>query len=509
MQASGDIIVRNGSHIETSPFIDATAGHTGAVWITASGAITVSNQGERGAPSSISSFAAGGVDAGNIVITAGHSIAIEGQLADNLSSHISSEATTGGQSGDITLMSPILHIDGGILSSGITVDFFSVNAGDIVVRAETVTLVNGGRIDSSHRGSLQGGTITITAQESITIAGTSIEGRPSGIRSRPFGKGNAGRVALTTPILDIEGGDVSTVAFGAGRAGDITINAAHLVVAGGGTISSSTVGEGEGGTITITAQSVELSNGATIAAARTSRGNAGNIRITQGQSLLLSDNSAITTQAAQSGGGNISMETKVLSLTDSGITAEAQGASQMGSNGGNVTIRANQMVVNRGFVRANAFGGDGRQINIMASGAFLADATTCASFECLNASSELGISGTVEVQSPVTNLSEAVTPLSLSFGPDIAVLRDRCTPRLREGNVTRLVDRSHDRVATHPDGLSPRRLYQPTPVTGLPRHETGWYAASVESDSVNHLRLGETMGWRHYQQNTHLPPLCH
>jgi len=80
-------------------------------------------QGERGAPSSISSFAAGGVDAGNIVITAGHSIAIEGQLADNLSSHISREATTGGQSGDITLMSPILHIDGGILSSGITVDF--------------------------------------------------------------------------------------------------------------------------------------------------------------------------------------------------------------------------------------------------------------------------------------------------------------------------------------------------------------------------------------------------
>jgi len=111
------------------------------------------------------------------------------------------------------------------------------------------------------------------------IAGTSIEGRPSGIRSRPFGRGNAGRIALTTPILDIEGGDVSTVAFGAGRAGDITINAAHLVVAG-------------------------------------------------------------------------------------------EGASQMGSNGGNVTIRANQMVVNRGFVRANAFGGDGGQINIIASALF-------------------------------------------------------------------------------------------------------------------------------------------
>jgi hypothetical protein len=167
------------------------------------------------------------------------------------------------------------------------------------------------------------------------------------------------------------------------------------------------------------------------------------------------------------------------------------------------------MSLNRGFVNANAFGGDGGQIEIMASGAFLADATTCASFECLTASAELGISGTVEVQSPVTTLSEAISPLSLSFVQDSDVLRDPCVSRLRQGDVTSLVDRSLDHAISHPDGLLPRRLYHTTPTSGLPRNETGWYAAEVESDSVNHLRLGEAMGWRLHQQSTHLHPLCH
>jgi hypothetical protein len=284
--------------------------------------------------------------------------------------------------------------------------------------------------------------------------------------------------------LDIEGGDVSTIAAGAGRAGDIVIYAAHIAVAGGGTINSSTVGEGEGGTIAITAQRVELSGGATIAAASIGSGNAGNIRIMQGHMLLLSGNSAITTQATQSGGGNIDIETKIVSLTDSGITAEAQGASQMGSNGGNITIQAHQVVLHQSFVSANALGGDGGQINIIASDAFLADATTCANFECLNASSELGISGTVEIQSPVTNLREALTPLSSAYVQDATVLRDRCTPRLREGDVSSLIDRSRDRVPAHPDGLLPRRLYHTVPASELPRHATEWDAAGVASVSL-------------------------
>jgi hypothetical protein len=72
---SDDVIIQNGSYIETSPSI---AGHTGAVWITAGGAITVSTQGERGVPSSIDSVAAAGFHAGDIVITAGRSITIRG-----------------------------------------------------------------------------------------------------------------------------------------------------------------------------------------------------------------------------------------------------------------------------------------------------------------------------------------------------------------------------------------------------------------------------------------------
>ncbi len=234
MQASGDIVIRNDSHVQTTPSI---AGSAGALRIRAGGAILVTNQGERDAPSSISSFANAGLDAGDIVITAGRSITIEGQIVDLLSSRISSQATNGGQSGDITLTAPILHIDGGLLSTGRDLVVFPVSAGRIAVSAQTVTLVNGGRIDSSHTVMQQGGAITITAEASITIAGTSAAGRPSGIRSQSFSPGRAGDITLTTPTLNLEGGEISTVAFGSGQASTIRIHAQRLAVSGGGTIT--------------------------------------------------------------------------------------------------------------------------------------------------------------------------------------------------------------------------------------------------------------------------------
>ena len=75
-------------------------------------------------------------------------------------------------------------------------------------------------------------------------------------------------------------------------------------------------------------------------------------------------------------------------------------------------------------VRADAFGGPGGNVRIVA-GVFLADPASRVS-----ASSALGINGVVNIQAPVTSISGAVAPLPQEFAPD---LRNCCGIGVRGG----------------------------------------------------------------------------
>jgi hypothetical protein len=98
-------------------------------------------------------------------------------------------------------------------------------------------------------------------------------------------------------------------------------------------------------------------------------------------------------------------------------------------------------------VRADAFGGPGGNVRIVA-GVFLADPASIVS-----ASSALGINGVVNIQAPVTSISGAVAPLQQEFAPISELLRDRCVGRLREGRVSRLVLGGRDGVPSEPGSL--------------------------------------------------------
>jgi hypothetical protein len=113
------------------------------------------------------------------------------------------------------------------------------------------------------------------------------------------------------------------------------------------------------------------------------------------------------------------------------------------------------LTTSRSQIRADASGGPGGNVHIHA-GVFLADPGSR-----VTASSARNVSGVIDIQAPITNLGDLVTPLPPDFAPAAALLRDRCTARLREGMVSSLMARGRASLPTTYDGILPSRLYEP------------------------------------------------
>jgi filamentous hemagglutinin family protein len=127
-------------------------------------------------------------------------------------------------------------------------------AGDITLDVGQLTLTGGAQINSSSVGTGTGGTITVTARDSVTISGLGPQGGGGGIGSVAGGSGAAGRIILSAPTVTIENGAISTTTLSAGRAGDITLEVGQLTLKDLAIIDSSSFGAGPGGMITVTAR---------------------------------------------------------------------------------------------------------------------------------------------------------------------------------------------------------------------------------------------------------------
>src|SRR5262249_54806791 len=134
-------------------------------------------------------------------------------------------------------------------------------AGDVIVQAGRLTLTGGALIDSSTFGPGPGGSVTIAATDAISISnlgGISSDARGTGERS-----GNAGKVSIVTPVLNIQKAVIETRTIGNGNAGDIEIAVGRLTLTDGAVIDSFsgeldhvgnlTVGTGRPGMVTVTA----------------------------------------------------------------------------------------------------------------------------------------------------------------------------------------------------------------------------------------------------------------
>lgn len=212
----------------------------------------------------------------------------------------------------------------------------SQQSGDINIKARSLMMQNGSRIDSLIPPKAQGrsGHINVAVQDELTIQNDSINGTPSGINSSLFGQGTSGNIAIESGSLRLSGGSyISTTLNGTGQTGSIALNVQRdiqlqgagadptridsAVLAGvaqsaGVPASAETVliptriessvltgGIGHGGNIQITADTVSLADRARIVTYTFGAGAGGGIDITARDRVLLKGTGQLDPVAAQ------------------------------------------------------------------------------------------------------------------------------------------------------------------------------------------------------------------
>ena len=167
-----------------------------------------------------------------MTITATDSVSVSGgSLLSNL-------ASGRGDAGRVIVSAPTLSIDNGRIQA---TTWGEGHAGSLDVQVGRLMLTGGAQIDSSTRGAGHGGEVTVAAREAITISGQS-RLDVSGLYSNAFSSGEAGRLAVATPLLTMDNSLIQAVAAAdsRGNAGGLDVQVGRLMLTGGAQIDSGT-----------------------------------------------------------------------------------------------------------------------------------------------------------------------------------------------------------------------------------------------------------------------------
>jgi filamentous hemagglutinin family protein len=358
-------------------------GDAGNVKLNISNRIDIAGVGDYGIRSAIFSNVETGStgNAGNIDITTG-SLFVSG------GGQLNSNTYSTGNAGNIIIHAPngIVSFDGTDNIVGFPSAAFSTieagangKGGDISITARSLSLTNGGQLNTFIRegGTGNAGNVKLNIIDTIKIAGISNKPEPSGLfnRSGIFSsveseaKGNAGNIDIDTGSLFVsDGGQIFASTRGKGNAGSITINAPNGIVSFDGTdnivgfpsAAFSTVeegGVGNGGDINITARSLSLTNSGELNTfiRRGGNGTAGNVKLNVSDKINITGvDSGIFSNVLAGGtgnGGNIEIYKGSVFVSDGGqITASTSGD----GNAGSIKIDAKSLFVNRGQLITNS-----------------------------------------------------------------------------------------------------------------------------------------------------------
>jgi large exoprotein involved in heme utilization and adhesion len=211
-----------------------------------------------------------------------------------------------GRAGDITVNAPAIQLSGatsGLFAQTTT----AADAGNLTIQPRStgqsvrVNLQDGAQISASTSGSGRGGTLTITAPESITLTGNG-----SIIAAGTGGSGNGGNLNLRTGTLNIQDqAEVTVSSSGTGIAGNLFVDADRIFLNNGGRIRADTTGGG--GNINLRSPFILLRNGSNITTnARGENIPGGNISIdTRFLIAVLNEDSNISANSRDFRGGNV------------------------------------------------------------------------------------------------------------------------------------------------------------------------------------------------------------
>jgi hypothetical protein len=308
---------------------------------------------------------------------------------------------------------------------------FNGNAGSITIQGKEgagtqaieVTLVKT-EVVTTQSGSGDGGAITIEVAGKSplslidSILNASVKDRPEGSDT----SGGLANITVRAPSIHMIGGSIQTETTGTRPGGIITLNADH--------------------TLSLTQTQ--------ISAQSTGTANAGGIQLTASDTISL-DQSTITTGATDASGGNINLTApNMIQLIDSTIETSVQG--DVLTKGGNISLDPDFVVLQNSQILAKAAAGAGGRIDVVGN-VVLMDP-----FSVIDASSQFGISGSVNIQAPIQNLSGSIAPLPGTIVEVASLYNANCAGQ-KGGALSSFTVQGRDRIPLEPGELLPTPIF--------------------------------------------------
>jgi hypothetical protein len=433
---TNNLSLDNGALITAESTLGGPAGN---VEINASGQVSLTNI------SQISSTTSGSGTGGNVVVNGGQSTTVSG------SSGIFSSTVEPSQELLDFFASNFAPLFGGVVPDYAMLQSFITSVSgipdpsifEVLGVMRTIGLLN---IPDSALVPGDGGAVSMTTPL-LTI-------NDAAVSSSTGWDGNAGAVAGDVGSLVVEnGGEIRSRtglsdSVGTGNAGNVNFTAANNITVSGGSISTSTIGSGGGGNIELTAgNNIEISNGGSVTSESTSTdddaGAAGTITISADNEINLKDG-AISTRTVNAAGGSVTLLAPYwVYLLDSAITTSVEGGDE---NSGNILIDPEFVILNNSNILANAYGGNGGNIDIFA------DYVIISADSSIDASSKLGIDGTINISNPDQDIAKELAVLPENYLDVTGLISDRCGT---SAGSSSLVSAGPGGLAVDPDGYLP------------------------------------------------------
>jgi large exoprotein involved in heme utilization and adhesion len=375
----------------------------------------------------VSAGTSGEGDGGNLTVNASRQVQLIGTSADGqFVSALTASAEPGasGKAGDLTINTDTLLVrdgaqvgtvtfgqgDGGNLTVNASQQVQLINtstdgqavsglaasaqpgssgkAGDLTINTDTLLVRDGAVVNASTFGQGDGGNLTVYASRQVQLIGTSADGQfvsALGASAEPGSSGKAGDLTINTDTLLVrDGAQVSASTFGQGDGGILTVKASQGVqligTSADGRSASALEAQanpgasGKAGDLTINTDTLLVRDGARVSV-RSVQGQAGNMTIRANWVLL---NQGIlfaeTANSDAQGGANITLSGLDLLRMDNESLISANALDQ--ANGGNITIDSTFIVATPptgttgSDITANADKGNGGAVNITTQGLY-------------------------------------------------------------------------------------------------------------------------------------------
>ncbi len=353
---TGRLLVRDGAQVRASTF---STGKGGMLSVTASDSIEVIGTTADGRfGSGLFAVTQGEGDAGNLTIATGWLLVRDG-------AQVSTDTTSTGKGGTLSVTaSDTVEVIGESADGRAITGLFAQtqgegDAGGLTIATGRLLMRDGAQVSATTTSTGKGGTLSVTASDSIEVIGRSADGRfGSGLSASTQGEGDAGDLTIATRRLLVrDGAQVSTGTLGTGKGGTLSVTASDAVEVIGraadgrvaSNLSASTQGEGDAGDLTIATRRLLVRDGAQLSAGTFGTGKGGTLSVTASDSVEVIGRAAdgqlgsgLFAEARSEGdAGNLTIATGRLLVRDG---AQVSAGTRSTGKGGTLSVTASDSV---------------------------------------------------------------------------------------------------------------------------------------------------------------------